>query len=413
MADEPAPVSGFFLSHPHGDFVVVSAAAEESVRRVLYHEVLHRFVRHHLPEAPLWLNEGLAEFYSTLEVGRGEAWIGAPVVEHVVHLQRGPRRPLAELLAIATDATGPSGFGTERGARGRSGQRVLRRVVGAGPPPDRGRGRRTRRRSRATPPACAPARSPRPRSPPSSAISARSTAASTTSCGARRASRSTSRSAQPARYVELQAPSVAAADLDAELGWLLSHHSPALRGPRAHALRVGARSRARARRPRPPAWDGSKSSPRIATRLASSTRARASSTRAIRCRPSSKRRSCCARPNELPRLRAPLARGAGDARVGARGLPRQSRARARAGRGLGRVGRGLGGRSVARGRGARSPRRGLPPAAHAHRRAPQPDRARGAAGKPRARRRALSLDWRGAATPPWWRARARRSCAST
>ena len=102
-ADEPAPVSGFFLSHPHGDFVVVSAAAESSVRRVLYHEVLHRFVRHHLPEAPLWLNEGLAEFYSTLEVGRGEAWIGAPVVEHVVHLQRGPRRPLAELLAIATD----------------------------------------------------------------------------------------------------------------------------------------------------------------------------------------------------------------------------------------------------------------------------------------------------------------------
>src|SRR6185503_3054 len=102
--ERPAPVSGFFLSHPHGDFVVVSAAAEPEVRRVLYHEVLHHFVRHHLPEAPLWLNEGLAEFYSTLEVDHGEAWIGRQVVDHVVRLQRGPRRPLADLLAIATDA---------------------------------------------------------------------------------------------------------------------------------------------------------------------------------------------------------------------------------------------------------------------------------------------------------------------
>jgi tetratricopeptide (TPR) repeat protein len=97
---EPAAVSGFFLSHPHGDFIVASAAAEPEVRRVLYHEALHRFVRHRLPEAPLWLNEGLAEFYSTLEVGRGEAWVGRPVVEHVVRLQREPRRPLAELLEV-------------------------------------------------------------------------------------------------------------------------------------------------------------------------------------------------------------------------------------------------------------------------------------------------------------------------
>jgi hypothetical protein len=102
-AGAPAAVSGFFLSHPHGDFVVVDGA-EPDVRRTLYHEALHRFVRHHLPEAPLWLNEGLAEFYSTLDVASGEAWVGRPVVEHVVRLQREPRRPVSELLAIDAES---------------------------------------------------------------------------------------------------------------------------------------------------------------------------------------------------------------------------------------------------------------------------------------------------------------------
>jgi tetratricopeptide (TPR) repeat protein len=102
-AGEPAAVSGFFLRHPHGDYVAVSAGGRD-VRPVLYHEVLHRFVCHHLPEAPLWLNEGLAEFYSTLEVSRGEAWLGRPVVEHVVRLQRDARRPLSELVAIDAES---------------------------------------------------------------------------------------------------------------------------------------------------------------------------------------------------------------------------------------------------------------------------------------------------------------------
>jgi len=95
-----AAVSGFFLSHPHGDFIAAAAASSRDARRVLYHEVLHRFVRHHLPHAPLWLNEGLAEFYSTLEVGRGEAWVGHPVAAHLARLRRERRRPFQELQAI-------------------------------------------------------------------------------------------------------------------------------------------------------------------------------------------------------------------------------------------------------------------------------------------------------------------------
>lgn len=37
-------------------------------RELFQHELAHRFVHHHYPSAPAWLNEGLAEYFSTLEV---------------------------------------------------------------------------------------------------------------------------------------------------------------------------------------------------------------------------------------------------------------------------------------------------------------------------------------------------------
>jgi Tfp pilus assembly protein PilF len=216
--ERPAPVSGFFLSHPHGDFVVVSAAAEPDVRRVLHHEVLHRFVRHHLPEAPLWLNEGLAELYSTLEVDDGTAWLGRQVIEHVVRLQREPRRPLADLLAVVAeghdDVVQDSAFYAESWAlvhhlilAEEDGRAAVSRYAGrlrAGDDPtaafiaefgdlqslDRRIDAELRRA---------------PREPVSATIG------------------------RPARHADLSAPSMAAtpADLHHQLGWLLAHHSPA------------------------------------------------------------------------------------------------------------------------------------------------------------------------------------------
>jgi tetratricopeptide (TPR) repeat protein len=217
-AARPARVSGFFLSHPHGDFVVVSAAAEPEVRRVLYHEALHRFVRHHLPEAPLWLNEGLAEFYSTLDVERGAAWIGRQVVEHVLRLQRAPRRPLSELLEVEGDAHSieesvpDSAFYAESWAlvhhlltAEEGGRAALARYVGRLSAGD----------------------------DPFAAFTAElgdlGSLARRLDQELRRAPREPERVAvrESTRYADLQAPSVSQADLDFRLGWLLAHHEPA------------------------------------------------------------------------------------------------------------------------------------------------------------------------------------------
>jgi Tfp pilus assembly protein PilF len=216
--DRPAPVSGFFLSHPHGDFVVVSAAAEPDVHRVLYHEVLHRFVRHHLPEAPLWLNEGLAEFYSTLEVESGEAWVGRQVVDHVVRLQRGPRRPLGELLEISADAHAEEDTVRESAFYAESWALVHHLLVNEGG----GRAALARYAGRL-----------RAGEDPVAAFSAEfgdlAALDRRIDQELRRAPREPLRVdvRESTRYADLQAPSVAAADLHYRLGWLLSHHSPA------------------------------------------------------------------------------------------------------------------------------------------------------------------------------------------
>lgn len=45
---------------------VAGRASRATVRQVLTHELTHRFVHYHMPSAPIWLNEGLAQYYETL-----------------------------------------------------------------------------------------------------------------------------------------------------------------------------------------------------------------------------------------------------------------------------------------------------------------------------------------------------------
>jgi len=48
----------------------------ENARNVLQHELAHRFVRNTIQFAPVWLNEGLAEYFSTFELIDGVARFG-------------------------------------------------------------------------------------------------------------------------------------------------------------------------------------------------------------------------------------------------------------------------------------------------------------------------------------------------
>jgi hypothetical protein len=95
------PVGGMFVGGPAGTYITLNLEAGESAYRGIYHEYSHLILQSAFGRAPLWFNEGLAEYYSTLEVtsdGR-RAIIGKAIEPHVA-LLRDRRLPMARLLAI-------------------------------------------------------------------------------------------------------------------------------------------------------------------------------------------------------------------------------------------------------------------------------------------------------------------------
>ena len=69
----------------------------------MFHEYTHLLVRNAARSIPVWLNEGLAEYYSTyaLESGGTRAHIGRPIAHHV-ELLRERFMPLSQLIAVDT-----------------------------------------------------------------------------------------------------------------------------------------------------------------------------------------------------------------------------------------------------------------------------------------------------------------------
>ncbi len=70
------PLSGAGLS-------IVAGGKSDSPLGVAIHELVHSFVAHHLPNAPTWLNEGLAEYYSTMEFENSEVVLGYHLLRHL------------------------------------------------------------------------------------------------------------------------------------------------------------------------------------------------------------------------------------------------------------------------------------------------------------------------------------------
>ena len=99
------PSSGVFASSLDASYIGLSLDAGAEAYPVIFHEYLHYLLRTAFGGVPLWLNEGLAEYYSTFEVtadGRS-ARLGRPHERHIA-LLRERRLPLARLLAIGRNS---------------------------------------------------------------------------------------------------------------------------------------------------------------------------------------------------------------------------------------------------------------------------------------------------------------------
>ncbi len=76
-----ASAAGFYQWTPQEDWVVAGWGGDGS-ERIVSHELVHAFLEHSGARRPLWLEEGLAEFYSTARAERNGWTIGAPIPSH-------------------------------------------------------------------------------------------------------------------------------------------------------------------------------------------------------------------------------------------------------------------------------------------------------------------------------------------
>ena len=98
---KPAELAGYF--QPGDDVNYIAISLDPTNREPLsaaFHEYVHLFVKDNLPNCPLWLNEGLAEFYSTAELSNGDAVVGAPIPSYINLLRSSELLPLSSLLSV-------------------------------------------------------------------------------------------------------------------------------------------------------------------------------------------------------------------------------------------------------------------------------------------------------------------------
>ena len=95
-------LSGYFQRADDEHLIALSleTSGDEHPYRVVFHEYAHALTARAAGLWPLWLQEGLAEFYSTFEAARERVALGQPVREHARLLRTQPLMPLRRLFEI-------------------------------------------------------------------------------------------------------------------------------------------------------------------------------------------------------------------------------------------------------------------------------------------------------------------------
>jgi len=101
-ADPRRPTAGLFVRSRHGNDVAVDADPSRDAFGIVYHEYTHfhmaSLALH--PDLPAWLNEGLAEYFSTFQSQDAVVEVGHPIPNHTYWLREHALIPLDQLFAI-------------------------------------------------------------------------------------------------------------------------------------------------------------------------------------------------------------------------------------------------------------------------------------------------------------------------
>jgi tetratricopeptide (TPR) repeat protein len=113
--DRPA-ATGLYVRWEGGGTMFVDASKRRGrIEKTALHELVHDLLRQGEEVPPLWLEEGMAEYFSNAELRNGRVTAGQPVREHMSFLKRGMPIPLEQLFTIRaeSDASFAPGFYAE------------------------------------------------------------------------------------------------------------------------------------------------------------------------------------------------------------------------------------------------------------------------------------------------------------
>ena len=99
-------VGGLFLPRRDVNYILLGPDTTSDALRPVFHEYSHLIVNNVAPEIPVWLNEGLAEYYSTFEISNDGRTVvfGRLIESHLRDLAEQPWLPLKDLLATKHDS---------------------------------------------------------------------------------------------------------------------------------------------------------------------------------------------------------------------------------------------------------------------------------------------------------------------
>ena len=105
LAKGQLKLGGLFLRTPDKNYVLMRVDAEgEHPYAVVYHEYTHLLLSKSAEWLPLWLNEGLAEFYENTDIHEKDVALGQTSPETLGFLRQNRLLPLATLFTVDTSS---------------------------------------------------------------------------------------------------------------------------------------------------------------------------------------------------------------------------------------------------------------------------------------------------------------------
>lgn len=115
LSKKSLPLHGMFVRAADKDYILMRLDSEAgNPYPLVYHEYTHVFLREGKEVIPLWLNEGLAEFYQGTEIYDREVLLGEPNQKHLMFLRQAKMLPLATLFTV--NETSPYYLEEKKGA---------------------------------------------------------------------------------------------------------------------------------------------------------------------------------------------------------------------------------------------------------------------------------------------------------